>query len=78
MSLPMGCLYCPDGVAGCRSLHPCAECKNCGLLITRQGSSARRSPSGWSHALWAGWEGIRCPSRLTGAEPAVTAAPQRP
>lgn len=44
-------------------------CKHDALPITRHTASARRSPTGWSHALWGGWEGIRCPGRLTGAEP---------
>jgi hypothetical protein len=75
--LPMGCLVCPS-VAECTSLLPCAECKNCGLVITRLGNSARRSPTGWSHARWAGWEGVRCPGRVPGAVPVTADAPAAP
>ena len=66
---------CPacESVAACISFRPCAECRNCHRLITRQGSSARRSPTGWSHARWGGWEGIRCPGRVTGAVPVESA-----
>jgi hypothetical protein len=45
-------------------------CEHDGLPITRHTRSARRSPTGWSHARWGGWEGIRCPGALTGATPA--------
>jgi hypothetical protein len=44
-------------------------CGTCGLPITDFTKSARRSPTGWSHDRWGGWEGIRCPGRLTGAMP---------
>ncbi len=44
-------------------------CGNCGLPITDFTKSAYRSPTGWSHDRWGGWEGIRCPGRLTGATP---------
>ena len=49
-------------------------CRNCGNTITRHGSSAKRSPTGWSH--WGEWEGIRCPGRLTGAEPVDAVLPE--
>jgi hypothetical protein len=42
-------------------------CRNCGLPVTRRGPSARRSPTGYAH--WGSWLGIRCPGRLTGAQP---------
>jgi hypothetical protein len=52
-------------------------CRNCELPVTRRGPSARRSPTGYAH--WGSWLGIRCPGRLTGAQPGrQLAVPARP
>lgn len=65
--------------------HPPTTCTHCGLPVTRglgadhfMRASAERSPTGWTHlgkSPAEGWQGIRCPGALTGAEPAGVAVP---
>lgn len=42
-------------------------CAICDLPVTEWGRYARASSTGWVH--WGFWQGVRCPGRLTGAQP---------
>jgi hypothetical protein len=42
-------------------------CANCEMPVTSYGRHARRPPTGWTH--WGFWQGVRCVSRLCGAQP---------
>lgn len=57
----------PAEIASASGWCPIVKCRNCGHPVTRAVKSARCSPTGWAH--WGFWQGIRCPGRLTGAEP---------
>lgn len=66
----------PDGmVLDTRLLYakPARACRNCGLPVApAAGRRPGDSPAGWTHnpsSVVLGWQGVRCPGRITGAQP---------